>query len=400
MEYTLKRLLTYSDKQKIGEFDMPEQVLEQVFEIYVNTKKQVPDTDITFVSVFNEVFHILTRVFNDETAADHVSEYMDEMVAIAKGQYAVQRYVFGFVWLLLKMHTELPKHARFFLNTLESRLGYENSTHYNYVREFLVAHPMQWTMPFPLRPVFSKAILGRSVDEWKEVTLDFDRETVDQIVQRFATKEERKQLIEELEKALNAANNEPGASQKVSMQTFKKKADESSLNQLRKQDFVPRSGQGTAEEQRIKQLEKQLDAVTEERDRAVRRLASLDSRVGQKYIPASFKTEEAERIINACIRRDLISAVWRPDDKGNVLLNCYRWDGSKALFGYFVDKMSARLNLYNAGKQVDWREFRHAFTNYEDIVKRARDAVSEYKQHPDTKKPTKAEIVDDIFANA
>ncbi len=401
MDYSLKRLLIYSDKSRLEDFGLPENVQDNLYELYVATKQDVLPSDLTFKRVLNEAFYMLTCVFSDPNASEHVVEYMDRSIVYANGQYLIQRYILGFVWAILKMHTDLPKNVRFFFNALDTRLTRENNTHYYTVRDFLNQHPAELDCSFSVCPEFSLGILNRSVAEWKEVTLDFDRETVGELVQRFK-QGGRRRVLEEIKKALNAANSESSSSAKVSMVTFKNKADDAFLDELvlDGDELGPEQNKEDMYNERIRLLEAQLTQVKRERDKAIRELEALSSRVDQKYIPSAFKSDEAEQILNELIRKDFLSPVWRHDDMGNFVKSCYRWDESKALFGYFVDKMSARLHLYNAGNQINWREFQHAFSNYEEIVKRARDAVSNYKQHPELKLPNKSDIIDNIFATA
>lgn len=401
MDYSLKRLLTYSDKNQLEEFGLPEEVQNNLNELYVATKQEVFPPDLTFKKVLNEAFYLLTCVFADQNAAEHVAEYMDHSIVYAKGQYLIQRYILGFVWAVLKMQSNLPKHVRLFFNALDVRLTRENNTHYHAVQIFMNQHPSELDYVFSLSPEFSSGILNRSVAEWKEVTSDFDREVVGEIIHRFRHKSGRNKVLAEIRKALKEANMESSSSAKVSMVTFRNKADDAYLDGMSHDSDALAQDTSLEEmyEERIRLLEKQLSDMKRERDQAIRQLESLTGRVDRKFIPASFKSDEAERIINALVRKDFLSPVWRHDDVGNFVKSCYRWDESKSLFGYFVDKMSARLHLYNAGNQINWREFQHAFSNYEDIVKRARDAVSNYRQHPEQKLPSKSKIIDEIFAD-
>ena len=399
MDYSLKRLLIYSDKNRLEDFGLPENVQDILYELYVSTKKDILPPDLTFKRVLNEAFYMLTCVYADSNASEHVVEYMDSSIIYANGKYLVQRYILGFVWAILKMHIDLPKNVLLFLNALDTRLTRENNTHYHVVRDFLEQHPAVLDCMFISSPEYSVEIMDHSVNEWKEVTSDFDREIVGELVQRFRHKTGRVKVIEEIRKALNVANNEYSSSAKISMVTFCIKADNNFLDELAHCGEQKNQEQNIEEmyEERIRQLEEQLTQVKRERDQVKRNLEMLTSRVNQKFIPASFKSAEAERILDALIRNDILSPVWRRDEAGNFEKSCYRWDESKALFGYFVDKMSARFHLYNAGNQINWREFQHAFSNYEDIVKRARDAVSNFRQHPEQKLPNKSILINDIF---
>lgn len=62
--------------------------------------------------------------------------------------------------------------------------------------------------------------------------------------------------------------------------------------------------------------------------------------------------------------------------------------------------MNFQLELYDSGGHINWKEFKPAFSNYEEKIKRARDTVSYYTQHPEARKPEKSEIIDEAIAKA
>lgn len=144
---------------------------------------------------------------------------------------------------------------------------------------------------------------------------------------------------------------------------------------------------------------REKEAAERKRDYYKEKLDSLTSRLNKKYIPASLKSEEAVLIINELIEKDVISPMGH-DTANGFVTQLYRWDESGALFGYFVDKMCFQLELYSSGGNINWKEFKPAFGNFEEKIKRARDTVSYYRKHPEKRKPEKAEIIEEAIANA
>ena len=415
MDYTLKRLLTYTDKYRIEEFELPERVHDVLYELFVTTKEDVPVDDLTFVKVFNEVFYMLTCIFADKTSPEHVAEYLDDSIVLTPPEdeysnqkayeddlYYIQRYIFSFVWIILKTHKSLPKHVRFFLIALEHRLEQENSTSYARFKAFLQKHTMQNELDFPLNPIFDFDIPGRTVDEWEEVTFDFDKETVAEIVHRFHHIESRELIISEIRKALEEANELPYSSKKVSMRTHCTKANDAFLDELLKEgkeEQTQRVEQEKAIEQskdeRIAELEAQIkDLKSEKRDaesdrdhwkreyeHLVRRINERNQQIQQKHIPSEFRQLPGSEIIKQLVNEGLIR-VLRRQIASDAYEELYKWEGSKKLFGYFVERVSDELSLRKSGKSgnIIWEPFMQAFYNAEELRHEAASAISAMKK--------------------
>ena len=431
MEYTLKRLLTYKDVANIEDFMLPERVQDCLYELYVVTNEDFPIPNTSFVRIFNEAAYLLTCIFADKTAPEHVKEYLNDVIVIDPSildpdedeediLYYVQRYIFSYVWLVLKTHINPPKHAKFFLIGLESKLQQENSSSYARFKAFLSKHPMQHELEFSVHPDFDFGIFGRTTEEWKEVTFDFDKEAVAEIVSRFHNLQSRALIIHEIRGKLDAANRDPNSSRKVSLQTQRAKADDAFMGKLLQEcdeENAQREEQEQAieksKDERIAELEKQVKKLTSEKREAIRdkedaererdeyrkKWEELNSRLNKKYIPAELKSDEAKLIIEKLIKQDLITPLGHHTGV-EFVIQTYRWDGTGALFGYFVDRMNYQLELADSGGRINWKPFKHAFSNYEEKEKRARDTVSYYKQHPKAKMPEKAEKIDDAIAEA
>lgn len=436
MAHSLERILIYTDKERINEFNIPEGAFDELYELYVTTKDDVLEDHHTSVDFFNEVFYFLTCVYANDDAAENINAYLYNESALlpsvpelvnpqTKEQAKAARefeerteeinsYVLEFVWVILKKQKELPKHVRFFLVALEHAI--EEADDFRTFEDFVKKHPAKYTMTFDIQPEFDLSMCFCTTQEWKEATDDFDQVVVEHIIRRFNAPDARETLVAEIRKALAKANQDPHSSPKVSMVSHRLKATEKFLDELLKQkeeedkhaveleQAIERS-----KDERIAELEAQIkdlkreknDAIEErkaaerERDKYRKKWEELTNRLDRKYIPAELKSEEAKLIIDELIKKDLITPLGY-----NSVLQFYRWEGTGALFGYFIDKMNFQLELADSGGRLNWKIFRCAFSNYEEKEKRARDTVSFYKQHPKEKMPENAEKIDEAIVNA
>ena len=434
--HPLERELIYTDKEELKEFDIPEPVFDELYELFVTTKDDILDDHHTSADFFNEVFYYLTCAYANDDSAENINNYLysESALLLAPPEIAnpqtkqeikaarefeerteeINGYILEFVWVILKKQKELPKHVRFFLIALEHAI--KDIDDFNLFEDFVKKHPAKYTVSFEMKPQMTFNLLLHSYEDWKRATDDFDRVVVEHIVYRFSNIEDRKTIIEEMRKALSKATNDPKAHPQVSMVSHRKKTNEKHLNQLLQEsdkEEVRRTEEKLAAEKskndriveleaQVKELEKKKrEAIEEkkeaerERDKYRKKLDELTSRLNRKYIPAELKSEEAKLIIDELIKNDLITPLGY-----NSVLQFYRWEGTGALFGYFVDKMNFQLELADSGGRLNWKIFRCAFGNYEEKEKRARDTVSFYKQHPETKMPENAEKIDEAIANA
>lgn len=426
MEYTLKRLLTYSNVARKEDFMLPEKVHDCLYELFVITNEDFPLPNVSFVNIFNEVSYMLTCIFADQSSPEHIKEYLNDSIIVDSllldsddDLYYVQRYIFCYVWIILKTHKNLPKHVKFFLVGLENKLEQENCTYYTRFKSFLSKHQIQHELEFPVNPRFDFNIIGCTTNEWKEVTCDFDKEIVAGIIHRFNHIPSRELIIDEIRKALSVANNTPDSSPKVSMLTHNAKADDAFLDMLLQETKKEEAKKielkreiEKSKDERIADLMEQVKDLKEdkrealrekesaerERDKYRKKLQELTTRLNHKYIPAQLKSEEAMLILNELVKKDIISPLGH-NNGVEFVIQCYRWDDTGALFGYFVDRMNFQLELADSGGRTNWKPFKCMFSNYEEKEKRARDTVSFYKQHPKAKKPEKAEIIDEVIEN-
>lgn len=89
-----------------------------------------------------------------------------------------------------------------------------------------------------------------------------------------------------------------------------------------------------------------------------------DSKVETVSLPDELDTDEAKKLFS-CIQ-------WCKKD-GNL----YKWTGSLALFGYFVDKTSDYLGIRPSNNRIPWKKYRKAFQMKDTDT--AEQAVNDYK---------------------
>ena len=312
----------------------------------------------------------------------------------------------------------VPRHVSFALLALNKYLTSSGSLMFETFKKFSDSHKIVIELDIVPTPDTSMLWLS-GYEEWNYVTKDYDANTIRRIINRFKTLEGKQEVIKELKKYIaerNASTTRP----KYSKVTYKESANEAFLDELlmeanvaQTQRIIEEKAAEKSKDDRIAELEEQVKQLEKEKDEAVREKKSAErerdnyrkkydeliNRLNKKYIPAEFKTKEAELILNELVKNDIISPLGHHNGT-EFMVTCYRWDKSGALFGYFVDKMNFQLELADSGGRLNWKPFKCAFSNFEEKAKRARDTVSFYKQHPKEKMPENAEKIDEAISAA
>ncbi len=256
-QHPLERILIYTDKEKKEEFNLPKEIWNELYKLFVTTKYDVLDETITAVDFFNEVFYELTFTYANDDAAEQLNNYLycnnplcpsipeladpqNHADAKAAKEYNEHRrningYILCFVWYILSRQNELPAHVEAFHAALDNLL--ENSWSFDFhvspFYDFLDEHDDKFSISFDINPELDINILMCTTEEWKEATDDFDREIVNHIVMRFKKEDDRRTLIEEIRTHLEKDNQNPNRSNRmVSLITHRRKANDTSLNEL------------------------------------------------------------------------------------------------------------------------------------------------------------------------
>lgn len=419
-QHSLERVLIYTNKNDLSEFDIPEVLSDQLYELYVTTKDDILDDQCTSVDFFNEVFYYLTCIYANKHAAENINSYLYSESALlpappefinpqTKQELKAARefedrteeinsYVLSFVWVILKKQKELPKHVRFFLTALDHALdGVEN---FNTFRDFVEKNREKYSLSFEIKPqVDFDEFAFRSTEEWKNATHDFDKEVVEHIVRRFYDVGDRKFVVGEIRDALADANKDANSDERVSMMTYRKKANDVFLDKLLKETgeeeaqriaeakVIEKSKDDTIKELQdsIAQLKKENKELIRERDHwkndyeyLVNKIKEKNQLLQQKKVPSEFRVLPGSEIIQQLVNEGIIS-ILHLQNSSEVL---YKWEDSKKLFGYFVERVSDELSLRKSGKSgnIIWDYFMKAFYNAEDLRHEAASAISAMKK--------------------
>lgn len=441
--HPLERILIYTDKSSLNEFNLPEAAFDELYELYVTTKDDVLDDHHTSVDFFNEVVYFLTCIYANDDSAENINAYMYNESALlpaipelAEPQTKedvralhdfeertedINSYVLEFVWVILKKQKDLPKHVRFFLVALEHAI--EGVDDFSTFEQFIKKHPAKYTISFDINPEFDFMMCLCTTQEWKDATDDFDQVVVEDIVRRFKTPDTRKAIVDEIRKALVDANKDPNSSPKVSMVSHRIKATDKFLDELLKQKEEEdkhavelEKAIEQSKDERIAELEAQIkDLKSEKRDaesdrdhwkreyeHLVRRINERNQQIQQKHVPSEFRQLPGSEIIQQLVNKDLIR-VLRRQTGADTYDELYQWLGPKNLFGYFVEKVSFELDFRKSGKSgnIIWDPFMQAFYNAEELRHEAASAISKFKKKG-ALLPEGAEKIDEaiVYANA
>lgn len=443
MAHPLERLLIYTDKERIDDFEIPSAEFDELYELYVTTKDDVLEDHHTSVDFFNEVMYFLTCIYANDDSAENINAYMnnesallplapdlvnpqtkEELKAIRAFEERTEEinsYVLEFVWVILKKQKELPKHVRFFLVALEHAIDVMEG--FSTFEQFIKKHPAKYAMTFDIKPELDIAMCFCTTQEWIGATDDFDQVVVEHIVRRFRKPDARETIVDEIRKALAVANQDPNSSPKASMVSHRLKANNKFLDELLKQKEEEDKHAAELEkaieqskDDKIKELEyeiidlsKQRSDLEHERDnwkhkyeQLVRQINERNRRIQEKHLHIEFKQLPGKEIINQLSHAGLIKMQLyqvTPDALEELL----EWRGSKKLFGYFVERVADELSLRKSGKSgnIMWEPFMQSFVNAEDLRHEAASAISAMKKKG-ALMPDDADKIEDAikYANA
>ena len=178
-------------------------------------------------------------------------------------------------------------------------------------------------------------------------------------------------------------------------------------------DQIENKGQYTGDHvaklnKRIAELEKQNSKMAEIRQTLIQEIEVLKARIEilehperRHQIPDELRCEEFYHIINYLSKCRVVTAKKTEESYYGIPL-CYRWNKSKALFGYFVCKVCYLLELRTRNDHLIWKPFKQAFENFDALEKQARDLASKNKNWEDSfsTKPDEAYLIDDALKYA
>ena len=256
-QHPLERLLIYTDKKFLDDFDLSQTEFCELYELFITTKNELLDPDISAVMFFNEVFYYLTTIYDDLDAAEHLTQYYKADTALyppiekyihpkndvdrthayeyTKEAEGAKFYIMDFVWFILNKQQELPQHVVFFKKALNKQFEKDETEMADEFRAFMQSHPEQYNISFIPHPEFDFSfIIGRSTQEWQEATCDFDRIEILKIVQRFP-REDQPSIISSIQEAYNVRRGS-GIERQISAVTQMKRASDAFFENLAKEE--------------------------------------------------------------------------------------------------------------------------------------------------------------------
>ena len=193
----LERELIYTDASHLDYLRLPENLVDGLYPLYLETIDSVTSDEFPAVDVFNEALYQIIRVYLDPHPEEKIKvKYIDD-AAVDVGGMPKAYYVFCFVWLLLKLEEDLPRKVKFFLITLEKIIS-EDSEMFIPFRNW--QYQNQWRKPeldFSPAPVVFFNEYSR--ETWARITDKFSRYKIRQIVKRYATKDEQLRILKHIE---------------------------------------------------------------------------------------------------------------------------------------------------------------------------------------------------------
>ena len=160
---------------------------------------------------------------------------------------------------------------------------------------------------------------------------------------------------------------------------------------------------------RIVELEKQNKQLGEENEKLQKKIKDQTIEIDnlkhperEHFIPSDLDVPEFEFIMEYLNAKKIVTTFTHQTGYGPRPL-CYVWakTAPKTLFGYLVDRVSFELDL-RKNNRLNWKLFRPAFRNYDEIIKQSKDAVSRYKYwaEPQDELPQDSHLVDEAIAYA
>ena len=154
------------------------------------------------------------------------------------------------------------------------------------------------------------------------------------------------------------------------------------------------------QDKKIKELEKQVNELMTINQQLQARINRFEhpEKYG-KFIPPELNNSQFRVLMQYLQSKRIVFPIFVENTYGHVI-QCYRWHGSKALFGYYVEQLNVEFELNEAREQRNWQIFEPVFENYDEIVEEARKAVSKYRKDSNTLLPAGADYVKNAIKEA
>ncbi len=417
------RSLFYTDRSTDEEFGLPQNILDDLYGLFITTKDIITwSKSPSFTDFLNEVFFQITLLYDDLSAPEHISDFLKREMMLFPTMpkcgdiddpaahrawddydsetHIISRYVYTFVWLIFKKTPNPPRNIRYALLALDKLLSINDNPFYETFKKFSETHKFAIDIKIEPNPDTSMIWLS-SAEEWNYVTNDCDKDAIRKIVSRFRTLNDKQAVIKELKRYL-AERLTTTEHPEISRVTYHESADEPFLDGLLMEaqtEQVKKEVEAKEIEQSkddlIKKLqdenallvldkiriESERDSWKRKYDHLVSKINERNQQIQQKHVPSEFRQLPGSEIIQQLVNEGLIR-VLRQQIASDAYEELYKWEGSKKLFGYFVERVSDELSLRKSGKSgnIIWEPFMQAFYNAEDLRHEAASAISAMKK--------------------
>lgn len=191
----LPRDFVYTDRRTLDDFLRSDDLNKELYKVYLQVKDRPYYFKFDAEKAFNEAYYIATLAMYDPHPELNVREWL----WIAKGnmgwRYAAN-LVMSMVYAILYLQEDRPEKIDYVLQLMEGQdygedyfgafdaMAHSNTARY---KSDLTPHP---------HPV---AELTQTLWDWKEITEDYEQDTIRELLALFPSKEEKLKLIDIIE---------------------------------------------------------------------------------------------------------------------------------------------------------------------------------------------------------
>ena len=226
--HSLSRRLEYKVNSDLEDFELPEEFMDAVYELYTKTHKQETAgcCSESFTDILDEVFYLLTLIYRDPKAEEHVDKYLAQRLLLypvyqqpdpdgndySNAEYNahydiwcnyISHYTFAYVWLFLRVRKNLSRPLKYFLIGLEEEISvYDDyfDLFKSYVENdarLIVPDTYVFKYEKPLMYNYYEWLFGHEpANDMKEATDDYNYSTIKRILRRYEPASQKELLSE------------------------------------------------------------------------------------------------------------------------------------------------------------------------------------------------------------
>ena len=226
--HSLSRILEYNVNYRLEDFELPEEFMDALYELYTKTHKQETAgcSSESFIDVLDEVFYLLTIIYRDNEAEERINWYLAKRLSLYPvyqnsnsvpedycdveydAQYHIwcdyiSHYIFTYVWLFLRVQKNLSRTLKYFHIGLEGEISVYDD-YFDLFKSYVendarLKVPDNYIFKFekPLTHIYADWLGHAPAEEMKEATDDYNYATIRRILRRYDP-DSQKQLLTEV----------------------------------------------------------------------------------------------------------------------------------------------------------------------------------------------------------